>query len=263
VKRVWILACYLCALVRAAVTLASAVLSMTFYVTAVGVFLSLVADANWDAIAEWALLTFAGYLTLLFAHRVSVACSTYAAPDGRGGYLCGYATEPTDDTKVVPTLPGLLGGLFYDLVSGACTLVMWAALEEEVRKELHWIVSAAACTGMLVGFVLGLQAARNILWRPGLLRTDTEPGPSQTAELSLGAWVWVALYAASAKLLARCLGFPLLAVWAGTLVAVAVGPAIGWYGNYTEERDKLFADMTLDDIVSEIQQERRRADTGV
>jgi hypothetical protein len=33
------------------------------------------------------------------------------------------------------------------------------------------------------------------------------------------------------------------------------------YGNYTEERDQLFAGMTLDDIVSEIKQKRRRADT--
>lgn len=28
------------------------------------------------------------------------------------------------------------------------------------------------------------------------------------------------------------------------------------YGNYTEERDQLFAGMTLDDIVSEIKQKR-------
>jgi len=28
------------------------------------------------------------------------------------------------------------------------------------------------------------------------------------------------------------------------------------YGNYTEEREQLFADMTLDDIVSEIKRKR-------
>ncbi len=28
------------------------------------------------------------------------------------------------------------------------------------------------------------------------------------------------------------------------------------YGNYTEEREQLFADMTLDDIVAEIEQRR-------
>jgi hypothetical protein len=31
------------------------------------------------------------------------------------------------------------------------------------------------------------------------------------------------------------------------------------YGNYIEERDRLFADMTLDDIVSEIKQGKERA----
>ena len=30
------------------------------------------------------------------------------------------------------------------------------------------------------------------------------------------------------------------------------------YGNYTEERDLLFADLTLDDIVSEIKKEKIR-----
>ena len=31
------------------------------------------------------------------------------------------------------------------------------------------------------------------------------------------------------------------------------------YGNYTEEREQLFADMTLDDMVSEIKRRRSRA----
>jgi hypothetical protein len=31
------------------------------------------------------------------------------------------------------------------------------------------------------------------------------------------------------------------------------------YDNYTEERDRLFADMALDDIVSEIKQNKERA----
>ncbi len=30
------------------------------------------------------------------------------------------------------------------------------------------------------------------------------------------------------------------------------------YGNYTEERERLFADMTLDDMVSEIKRRRSR-----
>jgi len=31
------------------------------------------------------------------------------------------------------------------------------------------------------------------------------------------------------------------------------------YGNYTEEREQLFADMTLDDIVSEVKRRRGQA----
>lgn len=30
------------------------------------------------------------------------------------------------------------------------------------------------------------------------------------------------------------------------------------YGNYTEERDQLFADMTLDDLISEIKRKREQ-----
>ena len=33
------------------------------------------------------------------------------------------------------------------------------------------------------------------------------------------------------------------------------------YGNYTEEREQLFADMTLDDIVSEIKRGKEHAKT--
>ena len=33
------------------------------------------------------------------------------------------------------------------------------------------------------------------------------------------------------------------------------------YGDYTTERDALFADMTLDDILTEIKLERKRDDT--
>ena len=33
------------------------------------------------------------------------------------------------------------------------------------------------------------------------------------------------------------------------------------YGNYTEERDALFADMTLDDMIAEIK--RKREQTGI
>jgi len=32
------------------------------------------------------------------------------------------------------------------------------------------------------------------------------------------------------------------------------------YGNYTEEREQLFADMTLDDIVAEIERGKSRGD---
>ncbi|MCB8978737.1 MAG: hypothetical protein H6657_15055 [Ardenticatenaceae bacterium] len=34
------------------------------------------------------------------------------------------------------------------------------------------------------------------------------------------------------------------------------------YGDYTAERDALFADMTLDDILTEIKLERKRDDSG-
>ena len=34
------------------------------------------------------------------------------------------------------------------------------------------------------------------------------------------------------------------------------------YGDYTAERDALFADMTLDDILAEIKLERKRDDGG-
>ena len=34
------------------------------------------------------------------------------------------------------------------------------------------------------------------------------------------------------------------------------------YGDYTVERDALFADMTLDDILTEIKLERKRDDGG-
>jgi hypothetical protein len=33
------------------------------------------------------------------------------------------------------------------------------------------------------------------------------------------------------------------------------------YGNYTEEREQLFADMTLDDMVAEIKRKRSQANT--
>jgi hypothetical protein len=34
------------------------------------------------------------------------------------------------------------------------------------------------------------------------------------------------------------------------------------YGNYTEERDALFGDLTLDEIISEIKQSRSKANTS-
>lgn len=34
------------------------------------------------------------------------------------------------------------------------------------------------------------------------------------------------------------------------------------YGDYTAERDALFADLTLDDILTEIKLERKRDDSG-
>ncbi len=34
------------------------------------------------------------------------------------------------------------------------------------------------------------------------------------------------------------------------------------YGDYTAQRDELFADMTLDDIVSEIKQRRKQSSSG-
>ena len=34
------------------------------------------------------------------------------------------------------------------------------------------------------------------------------------------------------------------------------------YGNYTKERDRLFADMTLDAIVTEMKQSKERAQSG-
>ena len=40
-----------------------------------------------------------------------------------------------------------------------------------------------------------------------------------------------------------------------------VGQFILGYGNYTEERDALFADMTLDDMIAEIK--RKREQTGI
>ena len=36
-----------------------------------------------------------------------------------------------------------------------------------------------------------------------------------------------------------------------------VGQFTAGYGNYTEEREKMFADQTLDDIVSEIKRQRK------
>jgi len=38
-----------------------------------------------------------------------------------------------------------------------------------------------------------------------------------------------------------------------------VGQFTVGYGNYTEERDALFADMTLDDMIAEIQRKRTQA----
>ena len=35
-----------------------------------------------------------------------------------------------------------------------------------------------------------------------------------------------------------------------------IGQFTAGYGNYTEEREKLFGDMTLDDIVSEIKRKK-------
>ena len=40
-----------------------------------------------------------------------------------------------------------------------------------------------------------------------------------------------------------------------------VGQFTMGYGNYTEERDALFADMTLDDMIAEIK--RKREQTGI
>jgi len=37
-----------------------------------------------------------------------------------------------------------------------------------------------------------------------------------------------------------------------------VGQFTAGYGNYTEERDTLFADMTLDDMIAEIKRLRER-----
>jgi hypothetical protein len=42
-----------------------------------------------------------------------------------------------------------------------------------------------------------------------------------------------------------------------------VGQFTTGYGNYTEEREQLFADMTLDDIVSQIKQDRAAKSSGV
>ena len=36
-----------------------------------------------------------------------------------------------------------------------------------------------------------------------------------------------------------------------------VGQFTAGYGNYTEEREQMFADMTLDDILSEIKRQRK------
>ena len=40
-----------------------------------------------------------------------------------------------------------------------------------------------------------------------------------------------------------------------------VGQFTVGYGNYTEERDALFADMTLDDMIAEIQRKRKQTET--
>ena len=39
-----------------------------------------------------------------------------------------------------------------------------------------------------------------------------------------------------------------------------VGQFTMGYGNYTEERDALFADMTLDDMIAEIQRKRKQTE---
>lgn len=41
-----------------------------------------------------------------------------------------------------------------------------------------------------------------------------------------------------------------------------VGQFTTGYGNYTQEREQLFADMTLDDIVSEIKRKRTQTLSG-
>ena len=42
-----------------------------------------------------------------------------------------------------------------------------------------------------------------------------------------------------------------------------VGQFTAGYGNYTEEREQLFADMTLDDIVSQIKQDQATKFGGI